>query len=253
MENSFVIKEINIECIIPDPNQPRKYFDETKIRDLAETIKQQGLLQPILVRPLDNGKYQLIHGERRFRACKSIGMNSIKAEIRELTDKEVMEIQLIENIQRVDFCSIEEAKMYERMVNEFHYTHEDIAKKISVSREYVTNKIRLLKLPASTQQSLIEGKITESQARLMITLEEEKQLELVEKITSRKLNVKETEAFVKSNVSRETSHVGKNDLVIGIWVSPELYSQLEKIAKSQNTNVENICPKLLEGAINDIS
>ena len=224
------IKELPIENIISDNNQPRKSFDKNTLQELGESIKQYGMLQPILVRPIEAGKYQLVHGERRWRACKLIGLKYIKAEVRKLSDREVLEIQLVENLQREDLDPIEEAETYARMVNELKYTHKELAKKIGKSREYVTNKLRLLKLPNNIRRALQEGKITESHARALISLDESKQKEVLNKISTEGLNVRQVEEIVKNNryVSRETLI---EDRMLLIPIPSKVYNILTDFAK----------------------
>jgi len=259
--------EILIEHIIPDPNQPRKNFDKGKLRELADSIEKHGLLQPILVRPLQNGKFQIVHGERRFRACKLLGFKKIRAEIRNLTDKEALEIQLVENIQREDINPIEEAEAYARLIKEFGYTHQEIARKIAKTREYVTNKLRLLKLPSEIQNEIRKGNITESHGRLLLSLNEsDKQKQLAERVIDDKLTVRETEQLVNSlkgciDVTRVTSitpppeakiesqDIPKDGLVIGIWISPKTYDALTQLANSKQTTVERLCSELIERSL----
>jgi ParB family chromosome partitioning protein len=249
-KNHSVTDEIPIDCIIPDSNQPRKHFDEEGLKELAESIRQHGLLQPILVRPFGNGKFQIVHGERRFRACKLLGFKTIRVEVKELTDNQVLEIQLVENLQREDLNPIEEAETFRRMVEELGYTHEDIAKKIGKSREYVTNKLRLLKLPENIKRALLEGKISEGHARALLPLEESRQKQVFDEILAKELNVRQTEEIVKGNiVSRETFDVPKDGVIIGVWVSNESYNSLLKLANSKGTTVEKLCSQIIEEAV----
>ncbi|MEM2249314.1 MAG: ParB/RepB/Spo0J family partition protein [Candidatus Bathyarchaeia archaeon] len=241
-----IIAELPIDSIVPDSSQPRKSFDKVKLQELANSIKEHGLLQPVLVRPIGDGKYQLVHGERRFRACKLLGLETIRAEIRNLTDNETLEIQLVENLQREDLNPIEEAETFQRMINELGYTHEEIAKKIGKSREYVTNKIRLLRLPDYIKKALQEGKITEGHARTLVSLGNDKQEEIFGKILAEGLTVRQTETVKTNIVSRETSDIPINGLVIGVWISQEAYQKLSEIAKSKRTTVESFCGKIIE-------
>lgn len=200
-------EELPLDSVIADPNQPRKAFDAPSLVELAESIKKQGLLQPILVRPIDGNKFQLVCGERRLRACKSLDLKTIKAEIRKLTNDEVAEIQLIENLQREDLNPIEEAEALQRIL-ERGYTQEQAASMISKSREYVTNKLRLLKLHPETIDALRTGAISEGHARALVSIEENKQPQFVDMIERQRLNVRQTEKLVKvrlnHDVSRET-------------------------------------------------
>ncbi len=249
MSNKIV--ELPLDSIISDPNQPRKSFDETKIQELAESVTQHGLLQPILVRPLGNGKFQIVHGERRWRACKLIGLKTIKAEVRELDDKEVLEIQLVENLQRENLNPIEEAEAFNRMVEELGYTHEAIAKRVGKSREYVTNKLRLLKLPDDIKNALREGKITESHAKALISLKNNEQTEIFEKVVAEGLSIREMEEIIKgNNVPRGTmSDIPSDGLIIGVWVSQQTHQKLRELAMSENTTVEQLCSNIIKEAM----
>ena len=166
------IVELPIDDVEPDPNQPRKYFDETSLQELAQSIRQHGLLQPILVRPFLNDIFQIVFGERRWRACKRVGLKTIKAEVRELDDKRVLELRLVENLQRQGLNPIEKAVTFRRMIDELGYTHEELGKRIGKSREYITNKLRLLELPDNIKKAVQNGEIKESCARALISLDE---------------------------------------------------------------------------------
>lgn len=247
-----IIAELPIDSIVPDSSQPRKSFDKVKLQELANSIEEHGLLQPVLVRPISDGKYQLVHGERRFRACKLLGLETIRAEIRNLTDNETLEIQLVENLQREDLNPIEEAETFQRMIKELGYTHEEIAKKIGKSREYVTNKLRLLKLSASVKEALEDGKITEGHARVLIPLGQAKQEEILDKILSGELNVRQTEQMVRNNVSRETMEIPSDGLIVGVWISQETHQKLSALATSGKTTVEQLCSNIIKEAVKDV-
>jgi ParB family chromosome partitioning protein len=241
------LTEVPIESIVPDPNQPRKNFDENKLKELAESIKQSGQLNPILVRPIGD-KYQIVHGERRYRACQLLGLKTIRAEVRKLDDNQVLEIQLVENLQREDLNPIEEAETYQRMIDDLGYTHEEIGKKIGKSREYVTNKLRLLKMTGEMIEAIRSGKITESHARLLMPLEQGEQKEILNEIVDRDLNVKDTQHLISGNVSHETSDIPEDGLVIGIWLSNDTHQVLAESAESRKTTVEHLCQTIIEEA-----
>jgi ParB family chromosome partitioning protein len=231
--------ELSMNSIVPNPNQPRKNFDEASLKELAASIEEHGLLQPILVRPIGNGKYQIVHGERRWRACKLIGLETIKAEVRKLDDKQVLEIQLIENLQREDLNPIDEAETFRRIVEELGYTHEELAKRISKSREYVTNKLRLLKLPDDIKKALQDGKITEGHAKALISLDESKQTEVFNKITTEGLNVRQTEDIVKGDiVSRRT--LSDEDKTLLVPIPCKVYTLLKDVANKMRTKPEDL-------------
>lgn len=157
-------------------DQPRKEFDEASLQELCDSISQHGVLQPILVRPIINGGYQLVAGERRWRASMMAGLTTIPAVIREMSDNEAMEFALIENLQRQDLNPIEEAEGIKQLMDTYNMTHEDVAKRLNKSREAITNALRLLKLPEKTRDYVLEGKLSSSHARTLLSFEDEKQL-----------------------------------------------------------------------------
>jgi ParB/RepB/Spo0J family partition protein len=164
--------KIKIDLIKPNPFQPRIFVDEKKMEELAENIKQFGLLQPILVRPI-KGKYQIAHGERRWRACKLIGMKEIETEVKELTDKQMLEIALTENLQREDLNPIEEADGYNALIEKFEYTQEQLSKKIGKSRPYIANSLRLLKLPEWLRTDVLYKTFSPWHARALMPIKDD--------------------------------------------------------------------------------
>ena len=163
------IFDVPLEQVIPDTDQPRKYFDEQTLRELAESIKAYGLLQPILVRPNGNGGYNIVHGERRYRAHKIAALPTVRCIVRELSDSEVADIRLIENIERNDLSDMELAWEFQRRVDAGQ-THEQIAKAIKKSRAFVTQRLTLLRLPEEKQHELEQGKIGFAEARVLASL-----------------------------------------------------------------------------------
>lgn len=168
--------ELSIDEISPNRDQPRKEFDIASLQELSDSISQHGVLQPILVRPIINGGYQLVAGERRWRASMMAGLTTIPAVIREMTDNEAMEYALIENLQRQDLNPIEEAEGIKQLMDTYNMTHEDVAKRLNKSREAITNALRLLKLPDKAREYVLEGKLSSSHARTLLSFEDEKQL-----------------------------------------------------------------------------
>jgi len=197
------VKEISIDLIDVDPNQPRKGFSEEKLNELAESIREHGLIEPITVRPNYGGRYEIVLGERRFRACKLIKLPAIKCQIRDISDSQKLELQLTENLQRSDLNPLEEAEAFQRLVREFGYSHAKIARRIGKSRFYVTNKIRLLRLDPDIQNALREGKITEGHARAILGLSRAERVEALEGILEKNWTVRQAENYVRS-VSRGT-------------------------------------------------
>jgi ParB family chromosome partitioning protein len=189
---------ININEIEPNKAQPRKNFDEDSLQELADSIKQYGVIQPLILQKRDNS-YEIIAGERRWRAARLAGLKKIPAIIKEYSPQEVVEIALIENIQREDLNPIEEAMAYQRLIEEYNLKQDDVAERVSKSRVAVTNAMRLLKLDERVQQMLIDGMISSGHARALLPIEDfEKQYNTACKIFDEKLSVRETEKLVKS-------------------------------------------------------
>ena len=188
---------IDINLIKNNNEQPRKLFDDEKILELAESIKHNGIIQPIILRKVGNN-YIIVAGERRWRAAKLIGIKEIPSIIMDLTDKQVMEISLIENIQRQDLNSIEEANAYKKLISEFNLTQEELSKRLGKSRTAITNTMRLLNLSEGVKQYLIEGVISEGHGRALLSINEANlQCEVAQKVIDDKLSVRELEKFIK--------------------------------------------------------
>lgn len=161
--------ELRLSEIEPNKDQPRIHFDENALQELAESISTHGLLQPIVVRPMIGGTYQIVAGERRWRACRIAGLNTVPVIIKSLDDKETMELALIENLQRMDLNPVEEAKGYARLLKEFDLTQDEVAERVGKSRSAVTNALRLLNLPDDMLNALAEGKISAGHARTLLS------------------------------------------------------------------------------------
>ena len=189
---------VKITKVEPNREQPRKNFDEDALQELADSIKQFGLLQPILVQDRKD-YYEIIAGERRWRAAKLAGLKEVPVIIRNYTEQEIVEIALIENIQREDLNPIEEAQAYKKLLTEFHLKQDEVAERVSKSRAAVTNSIRLLKLSDKVQQMVIDEMISTGHARALLAVEDpEEQHTLAQKIFDEKLSVRETEKLVKN-------------------------------------------------------
>ena len=201
---------IDINLIELNKDQPRKIFDETKIRELADSIISHGLVQPIIVTKIKSGKYQIVAGERRFRACKLAKLDKIPVIIKELQDKEILEIAIIENIQRQELTAIEEAQGYQQLVQNYGYSNNDLALSVGKSRSHVANLLRLNQLPESIKNMINEGKLTMGHARCLIGLDNSE--ELANKIVANDLNVRQAEelAGTKRKLSRSESPNKKN-------------------------------------------
>ena len=184
-----------------DNNQPRKSFDNDKIAELTESIKTHGIIQPLILRKSDDGFYIIVAGERRWRAAKMAGLKDVPAIVMELSEKEVLEISLIENIQRQDLNPIEEALAYKKLLSEFELTQEELSKRIGKSRTAITNTMRLMNLDSRVQQYIIEGIITEGHGRALLGIKDEEiQYELSQKVIDENLSVRELERLVKKIV-----------------------------------------------------
>lgn len=189
---------VKITEIEPNRKQPRKDFNEDALMELADSIKQHGVLQPLLVQKRD-GYYEIIAGERRWRASKLAGIKEVPVVIKDFSEQEIVEVALIENIQREDLNPIEEALAYKRLLQEFNLKQDEVAEKVSKSRVAITNSMRLLKLADEVQQMVIDEMITSGHARALVSIEDsEKQIELANKIFEEKLSVRETERLVKN-------------------------------------------------------
>ena len=189
---------VKITMVEPNRKQPRKNFDEDALQELSDSIKQFGLLQPILVQDRKD-HYEIIAGERRWRAAKLAGLKEIPVIIRDYSDQEIMEISLIENIQREDLNPIEEAQAYKRLLTEFHLKQDEVAERVSKSRAAVTNSIRLLKLSDEVQQMVIDDMISPGHARTLLAVEDkDEQYNLAQRIFDEKLSVRDVEKLVKN-------------------------------------------------------
>lgn len=206
---------VKLSLVEPNREQPRKHFDEDGLLELAESIKQYGILQPLLVQE-KSGYYEIIAGERRWRAAKLAGLKEIPVIVRNLTEQQIVEISLIENIQREDLNPIEEAQAFRRLMEEFHMKQDEIADRVSKSRTAVTNSMRLLKLSKQVQQMVIDEMISTGHARCLISIEDpELQHQLALRIFDEKLSVRETEKLVRK-LSQENNAPQKkiNDPVL---------------------------------------
>lgn len=200
--------EIDIDSIRPNPYQPRRTFDEAKLNELAKSIETHGVFTPILVKEAVQG-YELIAGERRLRAAKLANLKKIPAVVVEFDDQQMMEIALLENIQREDLNAIEEALGYEKLIARLGYTQEELAKRIGKSREHVANMLRLLKLPKTVQQHVVDGKLSMGHVRALLSLKDEQRMEEVaDKAIALHLSVRAVETMVK-NINNPKEEVKK--------------------------------------------
>jgi ParB family chromosome partitioning protein len=218
VSNDETLQEIKIKDLRPNPYQPRKTFLPGAIEELKESILQHGILQPIIVRKSIKG-YEIVVGERRFRAAKAAGLHVVPAVIRELTDQQMMELALLENLQREDLSPIEEAGAYQSLLDHLHITQEELARRLGKSRPHIANHLRLLSLPDTIQTLISEGKISMGHGRTLLGLKKKDKLKaLADKIMKEQLNVRQVELLVQQlneNVPRETKKkTGSQDIFI---------------------------------------
>ena len=230
MDEKGRILMLKLDLVQPNKEQPRKTFDEEKINELAESIKNYGVLQPLLVQKNDSF-YEIIAGERRWRAAKAAGLKEVPAVLKEYSKQEAMEISLIENVQRADLNPIEEALGYKQLIDEFGLTQEEIAVRVAKSRTVITNTMRLLTLDEQIQNMLVQGVITSGHARALLSLEDtQMQLKAAKEILDKKLSVRETERLVKrlqKEASGEKKEEKKKDETLAL-----IYQDLEDRMKS---------------------
>lgn len=218
---SELVQEVDIELIDPNPFQPRTNFDDESLSELAESISKLGIIQPITVRLLD-GRYQLISGERRFRAAKLAGLKSLPAFIRTADDQGMLEMSLVENIQREDLNAIEVAISYQRLIDECHLTQDALSERVGKKRATISNYLRLLKLPAEIQLGIISSAISMGHARALISIDDASlQLKLYKKVISDDLSVRQTEELVRNTVSEPQIKQSKTKIMPDL-AGPEL-------------------------------
>ncbi len=221
--------ELDLEQIHPNPFQPRLRLDSATLDELAASIAQNGLLQPIIVRSRAEG-YEIIAGERRWRAAQKAGLQRIPSIVQDISNQKMVEMALVENIQRADLTAIEEAQAYSVLIEEFGLTQEEVARQVGKSRTAVTNTLRLLQLPRSLQQALLAGELSMGHARALLPLPHTQQLELAAQIASRGLSVREVERRVQQSVASPTPHRSRKD--------PHLEAAEQRLEQRWKTRVE---------------
>ncbi len=201
------LREIDIDRILPNSQQPRKSFDEESLEELASSIRQHGVVQPIVVRPLDDGFFQLIAGERRWRASQRAGLSRVPAVIRQAGEHDTLEIALIENLQRQDLNPLEEAQAYERLIVEFGMTQDEVARRVGKNRATIANMLRLLKLPGEVQQWVRENKLSTGHAKAILSLSEpDAILDAARKVIHGNLSVRQAEMLMSRISKGEAGH-----------------------------------------------
>ena len=226
--------EIDLNNISANPKQPRTAFDEDQLTELALSIKEVGLLQPPVVRSIGNGKYQLIMVERRFRAAKLAGLKSIPVIIRQTADDQLLREALIENIHRSQLNPLEEGAAYQQLLNDFSYTHDELAAKLSKSRPAITNTMRLLNLPPSVQRKVAAGVISAGHARALLSLTDEKEIEnLANRIVAEGLTVRAVEEIVSTGGAK----VKAGSIRSGKIIAPKLKEVSDQLSDHLDTRV----------------
>lgn len=227
---------LKIDKIVTNSNQPRKYFDNGKMSELKDSIKNSGLLQPITVRKISNGKYEIVAGERRYRACRELGMESIPVIEMNVGDARGYELSVLENIQRENLNPIEEAESYLMLMEVYGYTQEKLSEKLGKTRSSVSNKMRILKLPASVKEMVKKGEISYGHARTLLSLSDEKKIEEAAKeIINKGYSVRETERRVKVLINKGNS----SDILSGSLDSRGKESENESQNKNLNDKENN--------------
>ena len=230
LDNTFSVFEIDIDKINTGIYQPRQYFDEDKLAELKNSIKENGIIQPLIVAKSKNeGEYDLIAGERRYRAAKELNFKKVPAIIKDIAGVLALEIALIENIQRQDLNVIEEANCYMRLIEEYKITHEELSVKVGKDRATITNMIRLLSLSDEIKKELIYGKITPSHARNLIGLSDDEAGMLLNTISGEKLNVRETERKAREFKLKKKKQKPKKDLSVSSQIKNYEDELLEKL------------------------
>jgi ParB family chromosome partitioning protein len=225
--------EIEISQIKPNAYQPRRTFDEEKLQELVKSIKEHGVVQPIMVRPLPDGGYELVVGERRLRACQQLKLEGIPAVVKELTDQQMIEIALIENIQRHDLNPVEEASAYKRLMEEFNLTQEQVAERVGKSRPLIANMIRLLNLPQEVLDILARGDLSIGHVRpLLALMGKEKQINLARQMIEKNMSARNAEKCVHEEINKQTIERDETKKVKIEGKLPPIIADLEERIRS---------------------
>ncbi len=239
------ILTVPVEQIVPNPRQPRSHFEPAALEELAASIKEHGVIQPLLVSRNDSGTgYTLIAGERRWQAAKLAGLTEVPVIVRQTSDQQKLELALIENVQRADLNSLEEANAYRQLSDEFQLSHEEIAARVGKSRVAVTNTLRLLKLPEAVQQALVDGRVSEGHARALLALSTPQAMEAAMRIVvTREMTVRQTEELVRKLSGEKRSAAPK------AGPSPDTLALEERIRGSLGTKVSLKAGKKGDGSL----
>ena len=230
------LNEVNINDIMPNPNQPRKHFDETALNELAASIRVHGIIQPIVLNESDDGKYMIIAGERRWRAAKIAGLETVPAYIRRFTEKQVKEISMIENLQREDLNPIEAAKAIKQLMEEYKLTQEAVAERIGKSRSVIANTVRLLTLPVEVVDLIETNKLSAGHAKILVALTDPiEQIKIATVAVNKKLSVREIEKLVK-NINNPSKERPKSEQSIEL---KEMINEMQRIFATKVSAIGN--------------
>ncbi len=227
------ILELDINTIVPNEYQPRRVFKDDTLKGLASSIKEKGIIQPVIVRKSSDNRFKLIAGERRWRAAKMAGLAKLPAVVKDVTPAETLELALIENIQREDLNPLETAGAFQRLIKEFNLTHDELSRKAGKDRATVTNYLRILKLPSEIKKWISDGSLNIGHAKALLQIEDAvAQLSAARKIAEKGLSVREAEALSKRELSPRTSVSRSN-----VWKDPQIASLEDKLRQSLGTKV----------------
>jgi ParB family transcriptional regulator, chromosome partitioning protein len=231
------LRDIDVDLILPNAQQPRKNFDEEALNELANSIREHGVVQPVVVRPLQDGLFQLIAGERRWRACQRVGLSRIPAVVREAEEHSALELALIENLQREDLNPIEEAQAYDRLIADFGMTQEEVARRVGKNRATIANTLRLLRLPPEVQQWLRENRLTTGHAKALLSLSDLNSiLDSARKIIQGNYSVRQAEALV-SRYTTSTNAPQDNSLGGAPILDPNVNAAIHALEQALGTKV----------------
>lgn len=233
-ERTEGILELDVNTIVPNEYQPRRIFKDDTLQELASSIKEKGIIQPVIVRKSTDNTFKLITGERRWRAAKMAGLTKLPAIVKDAAPAETLELALIENIQREDLNPLEAAEAFQRLIKDFNLTHDDLSRKVGKDRPTVTNYLRILKLPSDIKKWIAEGSLSIGHAKALLQIENTRvQVDTARKIVQKGLSVRETEALSKkaSSSQRISSHKSR------AWKDPQIASLEERLGQSLGTRV----------------
>nr|WP_106782049.1 ParB/RepB/Spo0J family partition protein [Lysinibacillus timonensis] len=238
-ENENEVQKISVQKLVANPYQPRKIFDDESIKELAQSIEEHGIIQPIVARK-KGSKYEIVVGERRFRAAKLANLTEVPAIVKEMTEEQMMEVAILENLQREDLTPIEEAEAYQSLIEKLNFTQDDLAKRLGKSRPHITNHIRLLQLPDEVRAMVNDGVLSMGHGRALLGLKNKRRIpEVAIKVVKQALNVRQLENLIKeynSNVSRETQKSENKDIFVQAKETQlrEYFGTNVQIRKSKN-------------------